>query len=98
MQVATPEAVPNRPRGSGTNIVAFALATSNPVGQKVYNRSGRFNQDRYRKACARYGSSDQAQTAFLEAGGPERDRRGLDPDGDGFACFWDPTPFRAARG
>jgi hypothetical protein len=21
----------------------------------------------------------------------------MDPDGDGFACFWDPTPFRNAR-
>ena len=37
-----------------------------------------------------------AQQAFLEAGGPERDRKGLDPDGDGYACAWDPTPFRAA--
>ncbi len=98
MQVAAPEAVPSRPRGSGPNIVAFALSTSNAVGQQVYARSGRFNQDRYSRACAKYGSSDQAQTAFLEAGGPERDRRGLDPDGDGFACFWDPSPFRNARG
>ena len=32
--------------------------------------------------------------AFLEAGGPKRDRKGLDPDGDGFACAWDPRPFR----
>ena len=23
---------------------------------------------------------------------------GLDPDGDGFACAWDPAPFRAVRG
>lgn len=98
MQVAAPEAVPDRPRGSGPNIVAFALSTSNAVGQQVYSRSGRFNQDRYSRACAKYGSSDQAQTAFLEAGGPERDRQGLDPDGDGFACFWDPSPFRNARG
>ena len=27
----------------------------------------------------------------------ERDRMGLDPDGDGFACAWDPAPFRLAR-
>jgi hypothetical protein len=33
----------------------------------------------------------------LSNGGPERDRLGLDPDGDGFACYWDPTPFRLAR-
>jgi hypothetical protein len=30
------------------------------------------------------------------AGGPRRDPLGLDPDGDGFACAWDPTPFRTA--
>ena len=97
-QVALPEALPDRPRGTGPNIVAYALSTSNPVGQSVHRRSGRFNEDKYRRACAQYGSSDQAQAAFLEAGGPERDRRGLDPDGDGFACRWDPTPFRNARG
>lgn len=99
MQVATPEAVPDRPTGrAAPNIVSYALATNNPVGQPVYNRSSRFNEDRYRRACAEFGSSDQAQAAFLAAGGPERDRRGLDPDGDGFACFWDPSPFRTARG
>lgn len=99
MQVATPEAVPERPSGrAAPNIVSFALATNNPVGQPVYDRSRRFDEERYRRACAEFTSSDQAQAAFLAAGGPERDRRGLDPDGDGFACFWDPSPFRAARG
>ena len=96
-EVAQPEAVPERPRGTGPNIVAYALETSNQVGVPVHNRSGRFNQDKYRLACAEFGSPDQAQTAFLEAGGPNRDRMGLDPDGDGFACRWDPTPFRNAR-
>jgi hypothetical protein len=37
-----------------------------------------------------------AQIAFLERGGPKRDTLGLDPDGDGFACYWDPAPFRKA--
>lgn len=98
-QVVQPEAVPDRPSGdSAPNIVAYALNTTNGVGQPVHNRSSRFNEDRYRRACAEFSSSDQAQAAFLAAGGPERDRRGLDPDGDGFACFWDPTPFRNARG
>ena len=96
-EVAQPEAVPERPRGTGPNIVAYALETSNQVGVPVHNRSGRFNQDKYRLACAEFGSPDQAQTAFLQAGGPNRDRMGLDPDGDGFACRWDPTPFRNAR-
>ncbi len=32
------------------------------------------------------------------AGGPERDQFGIDPDGDGYACRWDPSPFRKAVG
>ena len=96
-QVAQPEALPDRPGSTGPNIVSFALSTTNQVGEQVYQRSGPYNESRYQRACARYGSSDQAQTAFLSSGGPQRDRQGLDPDGDGFACFWDPTPFRAAR-
>ncbi len=97
MQIDAPEALPERPGGTGPNIVAYALSTSNGVGEPAYSRSGRFNEDRFRRACAEYGSSDQAQAAFLENGGPQRDRKGLDPDGDGFACRWDPTPFRNAR-
>mgnify|MGYP001822403804 CR=1 FL=1 len=98
-QVVQPEAVPDRPRGNAApNIVAYALETNNRVGQSIYRRSSRFNEDRYRRACGEFASGDQAQAAFLASGGPERDRRGLDPDGDGFACFWDPAPFRTARG
>lgn len=97
-EVVQPQAVPDRPDDTGPNIVAYALSTSNMVGQQVYRRSGTVSDSAYQRACARFTTSDQAQEAFLEAGGPRNDRRGLDPDGDGFACFWDPTPFRAARG
>lgn len=97
-QVVQPEAVPQRPGGGGPNIVAYALSTTNRVGEQLYRRSGSVSQSSFQRACSRYGSSDQAQEAFLDAGGPKRDNKGLDPDGDGFACYWDPTPFRAARG
>ena len=97
-QVIQPEALPQREGGAGPNIVAFALSTTNSVGQPVYRRSA-FNADsRFKRACARYATADEAQRAFLSRGGPEEDRLGVDPDGDGFACFWDPSPFRAARG
>ena len=90
--VIQPTAVPERAT-SGPNIVQFALTTSHAPGTQMYNRSSlRFTDPQ--AACARYSSSDLAQEAFLAAGGPERDRRGLDPDGDGFACSWDPRPFR----
>jgi len=93
-QVIAPTAVPTRAGNSGPNIVQYALSTSNPVGQKVYRRSIVSTQKKTDRNCAGYASSDLAQEAFLKAGGPDRDKMALDPDGDGFACAWDPTPFR----
>lgn len=93
-QVIAPTALPTRTGGTGASIVAFALSTTNLVGQGIYQRSGSGN--RFQRNCAKFASSDLAQQAFLKKGGPERDRQGLDPDGDGFACFWDPAPFRQA--
>lgn len=97
-QVIEPTALPTRSGGEGPNVVAYALETSNPRGTPVWRRSAFTSEARHQRACAGYASNDQAQEAFLAAGGPERDRRGLDPDGDGYACDWDPAPFRAARG
>ena len=81
---------------STNNIAAFALSTSHAVGQPLYRRVGARlrNSDR---ACADFASDSLAQEAFLEAGGPDRDRLGVDPDGDGYACGWDPAAFRLAR-
>jgi hypothetical protein len=62
---------------------------------QLYKRGGISLRDQD-AACAKYASPDLAQQAFLERGGPERDRLGVDPDGDGFACSWDPRPFRTA--
>ena len=88
-----PAALPTRPSDTGPNIVEFALSTNHAPGSSVYRRSGGGNSDR---ACGKFASADQAQQAFLERGGPDRDRLGVDPDGDGFACGWDPRPFRTA--
>jgi len=97
-QVIAPTDLPPRPNSSAPNIVAYALQTTNPKGVPLYDRSGRYDGNPVPRACGAYNSSDLAQEAFLSMGGPQRDRRGLDPDGDGFACAWDPAPFRAARG
>lgn len=88
---ATPPATAAAP-----NLAAYALQAQNRLGQPVWPRGGLAltNHDR---ACARFVSSDQAQMEFLRRGGPERDPRNLDPDGDGFACAWDPTPFQSVR-
>ena len=96
--VIQPTDLPPRPDGQGPSTVAFALATDNAPGQALYDRSSLFSsQARFDRNCAKYASDDAAQQAFLDAGGPERDRYGIDPDGDGFACYWDPRPFRVAR-
>jgi hypothetical protein len=91
-----PIEVPTRPGTNIPNIVAYAIKTSNPVGEPLYSRSPFKSENRSLWNCAKYVSDAAAQEAFLKAGGPERDRYGLDPDGDGFACRWDPMPFRAA--
>lgn len=88
-------ALPTRSGSGGPNIVEYALSTTNVPGQPVYRRSALRLSD-YHRNCVRYTSNDKAQEAFLKAGGPEKDKLNLDPDGDGFACDWDPTPFRAA--
>lgn len=98
-EVIEPTAVPSRAGNTGPNIVQYAISTTNPVGQKLYRRSILKSDSKYFANCAKYPSADLAQEAFLKAGGPERDKLTLDPDGDGFACDWDPTPFRnVARG
>jgi hypothetical protein len=93
-QVIQPTALPER-TNTGPNIVAYALSTSHPVGTKLYKRSGFNAAKKYSRSCGAFGHQDHAQIAFLEAGGPEKDRKGMDPDGDGYACMWDPTAFRA---
>ncbi|EPX83798.1 hypothetical protein ruthe_02595 [Rubellimicrobium thermophilum DSM 16684] len=88
---ATAPAVP-----TGPNIVEYALSTTNQRGEPLYSRFIFSTQARMQRNCADYASADDAQRDFLARGGPRRDPRGLDPDGDGFACAWDPAPFRAA--
>lgn len=93
--VDQPTALPQRSGSDAPNIVQFAISTNHPKGTQMYKRGGlRLNS--YNAACGKFPSPDLAQEAFLAAGGPDRDRKGLDPDGDGYACAWDPTPFRAA--
>ncbi|SIS77106.1 hypothetical protein SAMN05421759_103141 [Roseivivax lentus] len=97
-QVIQPGAVPQRQGNEGPNIVAYALQTTNAVGQPLYRRSTFASKEKEARNCRAYASDDLAQEAFLAAGGPEKDREGLDADGDGFACRWNPSVFRSVRG
>ncbi len=95
-EVIQPTAIPERDGNSGPNIIEYALSAPNAKGQEYYSRFVFSGQGRYQRNCAGYISPDEAQRDFLSRGGPDRDPRGLDPDGDGFACGWDPAPFRLA--
>ena len=83
-------------RATGPNIVEYALNTTHPVGTPRYRRSNPLRWQTWERNCMQFPNQDAAQEAFLAVGGPERDRNNLDPDGDGYACWWDPEPFRRA--
>lgn len=93
--IVQPKDLPKRPGDTGPNIVEYALATTNNPGTQLYERFS-LGKKNPLAACAKFASPDQAQQEFLARGGPQKDRLGLDPDGDGFACSWDPRPFRTA--
>ncbi|APX10942.1 excalibur calcium-binding domain-containing protein [Tateyamaria omphalii] len=97
-QVVQPTALPSRTGGAQPNVVQYALQTRHPKGTQVHRRFSVGSAARFERNCAAYNSADEAQIDFLARGGPERDRQGLDPDGDGYACAWDPAPFRRAAG
>ncbi len=80
----------------GPNLFNYALASTHRVGEQRFTRRNLLRWQRWEAACAQFSNQDLAQEAFLAAGGPDRDRENLDPDGDGYACWWDPSPFRQA--
>lgn len=82
------------PPQSTANVALFAKQSTNAVGRSVYPRSAGARMTGLGN-CGRFRDADAAQRAFLAGGGPERDRYGIDPDGDGFACNFDPAVYRA---
>ncbi|HET9067830.1 MAG TPA: hypothetical protein VFN28_04235 [Amaricoccus sp.] len=90
--VVQPGPLPDRV--DGVNIALFAKQTTNAVGDSRYPRTAAARMTGVGN-CGRFRDPDAAQRAFLAGGGPEQDRYGIDPDGDGFACKWDPAPYRA---
>lgn len=95
-QVIEVASVPGAGTSGGPNIVAFALSVSHAPGTEVYRRLNPLRFARWQDNCLRFTNQDAAQEAFLSRGGPQRDPDNLDPDGDGYACWWDPTPLRQA--
>lgn len=74
-------------------LTRFALAERHDPGTRVYHRPDP-SPAVAERACRNHANSAAAQTAFIAAGGPIIDPLGMDPDGDGFVCGWDPRPYR----
>lgn len=91
-KVIEPTALPSRVKTA--NVVEYALTSTNPLGVKAYSRPNPFGKSITKRACQQFSLPDDAQEAFLKAGGPKRDPKNLDPDGDGFACDWSPETYR----
>ena len=80
-------------KGALVNIASFARSTINEIGQPVYTRPS-YHALNHWTECAILSNDDNAQRFFLQNGGPKMDPKNLDPDGDGFACAWDPSIYR----
>ncbi|MCX8508604.1 MAG: hypothetical protein ORN49_06975, partial [Rhodobacteraceae bacterium] len=96
-QQIAPTALPPRTAGSVSPVVSYVLGATNRLGEPIYERRA-YRAGVSEKACLNYATGEAAQEAFLNAGGPSRDRKKLDPDGDGYACDFDPTPFQQGAG
>lgn len=75
-------------------VAAFALRTTHQPGERQWRRNPLRADGQH--ICAQFPTRDEAQDRFLADGGPERDPNGLDPDGDGFVCGFDPSALRAS--
>ncbi|MDB6179324.1 hypothetical protein PAF17_17695 [Paracoccus sp. Z330] len=82
--------------GSVPVLVQYAYGADHAVGQSIYGRAGASTATAI-QVCGTFDDADAAQIAFLAAGGPRKDPRGMDPDGDGYVCGWDPEKFRQAQ-
>jgi len=90
-----PEARPASGYARTQSVLArYAATVSNDPGQARFARP-EIGKDAAR-VCATYPTPEAAQIAFIARGGPQADPLGLDPDGDGFVCGWDPRPLREA--
>lgn len=74
----------------------YAATQRHAPGTAAYLRSGGSDAIAAR-ACARYPNAEAGQLMFLSSGGPQQDPMGMDPDGDGYVCGWDPTHYRVDR-
>lgn len=106
-QTAPPAATPPRRRAelarsqsskdAGAVLRRYANLLDNNPGEARFPRNKRTRTDA-RQACSGFASAEAAQLTFIANGGPNVDPLGLDPDGDGYVCGWDPRPLRQPSG
>ncbi len=75
------------------NVAKFARDTKHKIGVKIFTRIIYSIYNNWNE-CSKFKTKDDAQRKFLSNGGPYKDKFNLDPDGDGFACEWDPEIYR----
>ena len=90
--VIDPQPITGLNKKSEINVALYGRLTSNKVGEQIYNRIK--TKRKKTDPCRRFVAADDAQRFFLEHSGPQKDLWNLDPDGDGFACHWDPGLYR----
>lgn len=95
--VARAQAVPVVRRGpypGSTPVLAqYAATMTQTPGTRAWPRRGG-DPVRALQICRSYASVEAAQIGFIAHGGPERDPLGMDPDGDGLVCGWNPETWR----
>ncbi|MDS9467210.1 hypothetical protein RGQ15_06440 [Paracoccus sp. MBLB3053] len=83
--------------GTTPVLVSYAYQEKQDPGTSIYKRTGG-SVAAAARICSSYASAEAAQRGFIARGGPALDPRGMDPDGDGFVCGWDPRPVRQSNG
>ncbi|MGA0613596.1 hypothetical protein [Paracoccus sp. KR1-242] len=83
--------------GTTPVLVRYAYEQRQAPGSSIYKRTGG-SVAQAARLCSTYPSVDAAQRGFISQGGPLIDPKGMDPDGDGFVCGWDPRPVRQSNG
>ncbi|HWL55544.1 MAG TPA: hypothetical protein VNQ78_02590 [Paracoccus sp. (in: a-proteobacteria)] len=83
--------------GTTPVLVRYAYEQKQNPGNTIYKRTGG-SVAQAARICSTYPSTDAAQRGFIAQGGPLIDPKGMDPDGDGYVCGWDPRPVRQQNG
>ncbi len=93
VKILPPKAVPRcRQRRKFPTLVDLASKRTIPGPPQQYSNPF-LTKTIFRSVSSAKSTLMQRQRGLLKQD-REKDGRGWDPDGDGYACYWDPRPFR----